>query len=119
MVFTDYGREQMAIRMGSNVEKLSHFAIGSGSGAVAVSNYELVNEWDRKPIESFNYSGAQDLTVIADWTSTQISGCLLKEFGAFTTGLDLIGSCWSREGFANVTFDGTNELQIEITYSTF
>ena len=45
-----------------------------------------------------------------------MSGTALTEFGMFPSGTTSTGSLWNREGFAGVNFDGTTELQVQITY---
>ena len=114
-MITNYGREQLAIRMGSNTNVPGWIGVGSGSAALVITNVVLKAEWDRMPFTNpINYSGAQEISFQADWNSVQASGKKLTEFGVFTTGADLAGSLWHREGFATTTFDGSNELQIEI-----
>jgi hypothetical protein len=93
-------------------------AIGSGSGVVTVNNTGLVYEVDRNAI-----TGSPDISVLkqisytADFNSVEMSGIGLKEFGLFN--LSSGGQAFVREGFASVSFDGTNELQILIKLDVF
>ena len=117
MVFTDYGRETTIIRLGSDLGSPSFLAIGSGSGAVAVTNTGLVAHTDRNTFSTSDFTVAKKWTFTADFNSVEMSGTLLREFGVFAESSG--GKLWQREGFASITFDGTNELQVEITWEVF
>lgn len=117
MVFTNYGKEATALRIGSDIPGIiQSIAIGSGSGTAVVGDVTLVAEHTRAFI-----TGSPDFGVVrkvgfqADFSSITMSGLTLTEFGLFTSGATLIGSTWQREAFGSVVFDGTNELQIFTT----
>lgn len=117
MVFTNFGRQAVAWRLGSSLPDLyiQNIGIGTGSAAVVVSDVTLVTEKDRTGI-----TGSADFTELrkagfqADFSSVAMSGITLTEFGLFdvASGTGFTGSVWQREGFGGVVFDGTNELQI-------
>lgn len=119
MVITTYAKEQLAVRLGSNIGFPICMAIGSGSGLVSTSNVNLIGEVDRQLFTSTDFTTPRNMIVITDWSSLEMSGIQLKEFGAFSTSGANTGSCWNREGFSNITFDGTNELRIEVIYEVF
>ena len=114
MTITTVGLENIAVRIGSNITSPSHIAIGSGSGVVLAANTGLVFHMDRNALTSTNMSGAQQIEFIADFTNVEMSGIGLREFGIFSIASG--GRLWQREGFASVSFDGTNELQIITTW---
>ncbi len=126
MVFTDAGRSGLALLMVSGTSKPDDvprfLALGSGSGAVLVTNTNLIGETGGR----IDFTGNPDLTVVGDvtWTwnlsSVAASGTWgLREFGTYTSGATAAGSLWLREGFNVVTFDGTTELQVQITKRIF
>lgn len=117
MVFTDFGKEQVAIMIGSDVSNLqqSYIAIGDGSGTEAVTNVTLVNEVSR-----FAITGSPDFTVNkkvsfqGDLNSVQFSGLTMIEWGMFASGGASTGSCWQREQLiGSIVGDGTIEIRIE------
>ena len=118
MPFTNFGAQAAIWRIGSDLgERISFYAIGSGSGTALISNTTLVNESGvRVAITgSPNFQTTRKVTFLGDYNSTVISGLPLTEFGLFTSGTQNIGSTWFREAFSSVIFDGTNELQLSTT----
>jgi len=113
MVFTNYGIQQAITRLGSDVSKISYIAIGTGSSIKNVNTTTLTNETQRKIIESYDYTTPRKITVVSNFTTTEMSGTDLREFGSFD--IVSLGSSWLIEGFPAVTFDGTNELTVDIT----
>jgi len=119
MVFTDVGKEMVAYLMafGSGTSYPRYCAIGSGSGAVAATDTALVGESGaRNDYTSLNSGTAKQLLWTHDFSSTSISGITLTEFGLFDNISGTTGSMWQREGFPGIEFDGSNELQIQITF---
>ena len=47
-----------------------------------------------------------------------MSGIQLTEYG-IGSGIDAIGSVWSRTSIPSLTFDGTNELRIETVWNVY
>lgn len=118
MVVTNYAAQALAWQLGSPVNNfISYYAIGSGSGTVAVTNTTLIAETgSRMPMTgSPNFATARKVTFQGDYNSIQMSGIQLTEFGLFSSGASLTGSAWQREAFNPITFDGTNELQLVTT----
>ncbi len=120
MVFTTTGQSGASLAIGSFASNRPQFlAIGDGSGVVAVTNVNLINEVVRFAPTSTDNTTTQQVIYIGDRNSVQMSGIGLSEFSMFTESAADTGSCWSRDGFASVAFDGTNELQIQLNYETF
>jgi hypothetical protein len=119
MVITTYGKTQIALRIGSNIDSPVAFGIGTGSGTASVNNLVLVTEADKQDFSLVNLSGARVLTFQGDWNSVEMSGIQLSEWGIFSQSAATTGSTWSREAFTPITFDGTNELQIEETWEVY
>jgi len=121
MVFTTIGQSGVILAIGSlSSNRPQYIAIGSGSGATISSNVKLVYEVDRKILTSGSIDTVNnEIEYVADWNSVQMSGISLKEFGMFTESAANTGSCWSRDGFSAVDFDGSNELQIQLTYQMY
>ena len=120
MVFTNWGRQAVAFRIGSSLPDLyvQHVGIGTGSAAVLVSDTTLVTEANRTNITgSPDFTESRKVGFQADLNSVQMSGINLTEFGLFDTasGTGFTGSAWQREGFGSIVFNGTNELQILTT----
>ena len=90
------------------------YGIGSGSGVATISDTELVNEVERTFITGdADFTTPQVASFQGDFNTTQMSGIILKEFGLFTDSGTSVGSLWLRQDVADITFDGTNELQIQ------
>ena len=121
MVFTNYGRSGAALLFCGSVNVPQYLAIGSGSGAVLATNGSLVAEVlsARVSKTSGDISVARELTMIFDINSVNMSGLSLREFGV--GGVTTVGTqdLWIREGFPAITFDGTNELEVQVTFQTF
>lgn len=121
MVYTTIGKSGLVLAIGSfSTNRPQYMAIGSGSGTVAVTNVELLGEESRKIFTSGSIDAiGHEIEFVADWNSVEMSGIGLKEFGAFTESAATTGSLWDREGFSEVGFDGTNELQIQLTWEVY
>jgi hypothetical protein len=117
MVFTTVGQSgvQNAIAVISD-NRPQYMAIGSGSGAVLASDYKLVHEVAKRVFTSVDSSVSNEILYIADWNSVEMSGLRITELGALTESGNNVGSLWNREGFIGVDFDGTDDLQVQLTY---
>lgn len=121
MVFTITGQSGLMLAIGSfSTNRPQYLAIGSGSGTVLTSDVDLIYENRRDVPTSTTIDGVnREITYIGDWHSIDMSGITLREFGMFTESSINTGSLWNREGFTGVTFDGTNELQIQLKFQTY
>jgi len=116
MGLSNTGFERIAVRIGSNIDVPTSLAIGSGSGTFATTQNTLIAETDRNVATTTDFSVLNNITWTANFSSTEMSGTDLKEFGLFSESGADTGSLWNREEFPSVTFDGSNEMELEITY---
>lgn len=93
----------------------THLAIGSGTTAFAVTDTQLEGEVDRNELTSYDNSVNKVATFIADFSSTEISGLNVSEFGLFNTGTVDTGSIFQREVITNLAFEGDRELQVQVS----
>lgn len=92
----------------------ANIAIGNDSTAFASGQTSLVSETDRNGITDNDLATGKQATFVANFSPTEISGITLEEFGTFTSG----GTMLDRQLVAGgVVFDGTQELQIQETFS--
>ena len=121
MVFTNFGKAQFAIRLGSNIsESINSIAIGTGSGTALASNTTLVTESDKNALTSTDYSATNKVSWTANWSSTELSGTSFKEFGPFSNSTANTGSAWQREALTgSIVFTGNQEMQVDITAILF
>lgn len=123
MVATTAGASFMALFMAGSQDIPRYLGIGSGSGTALSGNVVLVREMftgDRVDYTTRDHlTNARRVTWTWDRSSTNLSGTNVREFGVFHTSGIATGSLWNREGFAPITFDGSSELQIEITFEVF
>ena len=103
---------------GSVTDRPYSIAVGSGSAAFVVSTGSLQAERSglRAVFTTTDASTVQYVTYTSDFTTVAMSGTLLTEFGVFSSGAVLSGTMWNRETFTSVTFDGTNELQCQVSF---
>lgn len=115
MALTNIGRSGTANWIGSQVK---YCIIGTGSGAVNQTRSGLI-----APSIIAQYTGSPDMTLnyqstnTFDYSTLTMSGITLREFGgAAESGTN--PRVWNIESTANnaITFDGTSELQIQITW---
>jgi len=93
-----------------------YIAIGISGLAFASGNTTLGSETDRNAISSSDLSTPEQITFTADWSATEMSGTILKEFGTITVGSALM----NREVLTgSQVFDGEQELQIQQTFKFY
>ena len=119
-MITTRGKELAAIRLGSNISGIAYVGIGSGSGAVLSSNLILAAETDRNALTSTDYSTPTAVVFTADWSSTEISGTVFKEYGLFQHSTANTGSAWQREALTgSIVFTGNSEMRLESTWTVY
>jgi hypothetical protein len=116
MVSTNVGRSGLALMLGTG-SKPGCIAVGTGSGTPAATNVKLVSEVLRRTCSSIDTSTVYNCTYTGDFSSQELSGLAVQEFGVFVSGALNTGSCWQRDMFPVVNFDGSLELQIQVTFS--
>ena len=94
----------------------THIAIGIGSDAFASGNTALDSEAERNQINATSLGISEQVTFVADWSPSEVSGLVITEYGTFTTGSSML----NREVFAgSLVFTGEEELQIQQTFKFF
>ena len=91
----------------------SYIAIGTGSSTVVSGNTALDTETDRNALTSIDLTVAKDVTYIADYSATELSGTTMTEWGVFNAST--AGSMFMREVIGSIAFAGDLELQIQST----
>jgi hypothetical protein len=120
MVILNWAKKQVGLFIaGSQLEYPQFFMIGSGSGTTLTTQTSLINPTDRQAVTSSNGSTAYKVKWTGDWSSVEISGLNLREFGMCLSGTGTTGSMWSRTGLPTIVFDGTNELRIEESWEIY
>ena len=113
MGLVDTGIQTIAGVMGGSGVIPTHIAVGTGSDTITAGDTALLTETDRNSLSSVDTSVAKDVTYTADFSSTEISGTTLTEFGVFNAAS--AGSMFTREVIAAIAFNGDTELQIQQT----
>ena len=113
MTLTTDCLKSLAGLMGGSGAIPSHIAIGTGDTAPVSGNTVLETETDRNAITSIDLTVAKDVTYIADYSSTELSGTTMAEWGLFNASS--AGSMFMREVIDSLEFDGDLELQIQST----
>jgi len=120
MVFTTMGKSGVALIAFTGSGTVPEWlALGSGSGTVAVTQTGLVHEDVRSHYDSRTATTVSKVTWVTDFDSVTMSGIILREFGFFNNATLGSGDMFNRESVADVTFDGTNELQVELEFEVF
>lgn len=118
-MFTNYGKKQTALRIGSDAVEPFYCAVGTGSSAPAVGDNTLVTESTRTGYSSLDFSTAYKFKGVWDFPASALSGLSIKELGVFDQATASTGSLWNHEGFTGVAFDGTNDLRTQVTYRVY
>lgn len=121
MVTLDRGKSGLALLMGGGTNYPQWCGIGSTSGAELATLGSLYGEIlsERKQFTTRDNSTVNKVVLTFDYDSVTLSGLNIKEFGVATGSTVVIEDFWNIDTFPGVNFDGSNELQIEITYETF
>lgn len=111
MALVDTGIQSIAAVLGGSGAIPSYIAIGTGSSTVSGNMLALDTETDRNALTSIDLSVAKDVTYIADYSATELSGTTLTEFGLFNASS--AGSMYMREVIGSIAFQGDIELQLQ------
>lgn len=114
MVVTNDGLGAIAVIVGNSGTVPTHFAIGSGNTAASTSDTSLEHEYDRNEVTSRDLTIAKSVTWIGDFSSTEVSGLALTEFGLLNSGTG--GDLFHREVIGSIQFNGDVELQLQTTF---
>jgi len=116
MVWTNYGCEnikQVGI-LGSGTPP-NWMGIGAGSGTEAITESGLKTEHTslRKQYDTVTGVTSQQSVSTFSFASNSLSGLTVSEFGMWSDATG--GNIWDVHRFGSVAFDGTVELQIQVT----
>jgi hypothetical protein len=121
MGMTTFGRSGLALRIIGSSSSPDFLALGSGSGTYVSTTAKLYGEVfsnNRQFYSTRDITTQNEVTWTWDKSSVAMSGINLREYGVVSTSGNE-GTIWFGEGFNAITFDGSNELQIQITFRIF
>jgi len=120
MVITTYAKSGLGLLMTGSGIPPAYCGVGTGSAAEVTTLGSLITPFGARNLWSErDPSTVNEVNWIFNYDSVTMSGCNLKEFGMGVSIASGANDLWNREGFAAINFDGTNELQISITYQIF
>jgi hypothetical protein len=119
MGFLDTGRSGVALAFAGSMTPPSMCDIGSGSGAFAVTRTGLIAPLQTAQYTSRDISTAQQVIYTFDYSSVTMSGINFREFALRTSGAGFSGTYFSLDNTSPIMYDGSNELQIQITYQVY
>lgn len=115
MVVTNVGRSGTTLLISSGSTRPTHISLEGTSGATLASVGSLISTIGIKAFTSTNTTTVNQVKWTGDWDSYTMSGLSLLGFG-LQTGSPT-GDLWHYENFGTaISFDGTNELRVEITW---
>lgn len=115
MPFLNTGRSGTAILWTGSYAIADGIEIGTGSSTKTVATTGLTTPYLFRVFDSIDTSLPQNVVYTANFSSTQISGITMQEIAVRKSG----GTVWSADGFAGITFDGTTELQMIVSWGVF
>lgn len=123
MVVSNFSKSGLALLMTPSGTIPRFCAIGSGSGAELATLGSLLAEVQaqRNDFSTRSIGTANKTNWIFDFNSTTMSGTTLREFGIGQSQTKGVNDLWDREVIAGngIEFDGTNEMQIDLTFEVF
>ena len=127
MGMLDTGRSGLALLLVGSAQTPNYMGIGSGSGIFVVTQTQLIYEntlpANRRLWTSRSISTTKEVAYIFDWNSVEMSGLKISEFGisngSIATAQSVSGTMWTRDIINTITFDGTSEIQIQLTLQVF
>ena len=94
----------------------SKIAIGTSGLAFDSGQSTLGIESDRNLIVDSDLTVTNQVTLISNFSAVEVSGTVLREFGTFTSG----GEMLDRQVLTgSLVFDGEQELQVQETFTFF
>ena len=115
MPYLNTGRSGTAKLWTVGTELPNGIEIGTGSGTKSVATSGLVTPVIFRAFSSTDTSTPRFVTFTSDYTSVELSGLSIKELGVKTSG----GTLWSADGFPAITFNGSIEMQVVVTWELF
>ena len=121
MTMVTTGLNAVASLFAKSGNTVQYTAIGAGSTTITVGDTTLNSEFDRniliqpeQDLQDLLIVEGANVTAISNFSSVEMSGLTVREFGTFNTAIS--GTMFNREVIGSVTFDGSIELQ---THNTF
>jgi len=119
MGITTIGLNVVAAALAGSYTGYHYIAVGISGTTFASGNTTLGSEFfdsegypNRNQIDTNDLSTNEQVTMVANWGPSDISGCVLKEFGVMTAGSTML----NREVLTgSLVFDGEQELQVQQT----
>ncbi|MHA1867408.1 MAG: hypothetical protein ACTSXD_05025 [Candidatus Heimdallarchaeaceae archaeon] len=91
---------------------ISGLTFASGNTALGSEFFDKTGHPNRNQINEKDLGTPEQVTFISNWAPNDISGCVLREYGIFTAGSQLL----NREVLTgSLVFDGEQELQTQTT----
>jgi len=121
MVVTDIGHSGTSLMIGSlSSNRPLYMLLGSGSGTELATLSGLIAViGSPKAFTSSNVATAKAITWQADWNSVEMSGLSLREF-VLNPGSTDAGESFNYNNLGDaISFDGTNELRIELKWTVY
>ena len=118
MTWTNVGRSGANLLLGPSGGTYPQFIeLDAGSQSVSISTSGVSASYISREIDTFDQSVVNQITYTGNWNSVELSGTTAYGFGLKTgsilSGADWVVGNWAATG--SVNFDGTKELQIQIT----
>ena len=118
-MINNYTKNQATLLLGGSITQIpTSLAFGTGSSTVIVTDSTLNTGSWAVLLTSKTYPSSNKITFQADANSVQMSGLQLREFGIIS-GLNATGSIYDRTVIPALTFDGTNEIQVQTTWEIY
>ena len=117
MALGNLARVSGALVIGNTLQT-GWMVIGSESGTITVNTTGLNHVFRTNQFQggSVDLSTSQQIIMTANFTSVQLSGLPFRQFGV-AAGSN--GQTWQTENAQTITFEGTAELSIEVTFNVY
>ena len=119
-MMTNYGKSGLALALAGSMTLPTMGDVGTGSAAIAVTRSGLATPAATTYFTTRDIGTQKQVTYTFDYSSITLSGLLVKEFGIRTSGGGLgSGTFFNIDNSTAVQYDGTNELQLQVTFQVF
>lgn len=126
MVITSWTWQSIANLIGGSASTLTlgsgYMNLGSSSGTLTTATTGLTAYMFPTGAQQFT-GGSADLITLnqigftSDWSTSQLSGLVIKQFGIVSDASG--GKFWQVENMTPITFNGTQELEIYVTWQVY
>jgi len=114
MVSTNVGASGAILLWSVSGTRPNFIQLGTGSQTMSAAVTNL-NAGSIGTAPTVSVANLCKIDYTADFSSVQMSGVLLREFGLKVSG----GNVWTYQYFPSITFDGSNELRVELQVEMF